>query len=126
MGCRWRCREVTSAHKEVVSWYAPVKVAEETRGWKLTEVVVQMRLVAVGWKADGYAGAVACCSRGRWYLKGATKLELRRWRVTVQVDGARDGEVLVSGAWLWQKSQNLEEEGEDTWWRGQTGQAFGK
>ena len=66
---------------------------------ELTEVVVQMRLVAVDWKADGYTGAVACCSRGRWYLRGAraTQLGLRRWGVTVQVDGAMGGEVLVSG-----------------------------
>ena len=53
-------------------------------------------------------------------------MELRRWRVTVQVDGARDGEVLVSGTWLWQKSQNLEEEGEDTWWRKQASAEFGR
>ena len=88
--------------------------------------MVQMRLVAVGWQADGYAGAVACCSRAKWYLKSATKLELRRWRVTVQIDGARDGEVLVSGTWLWQKSQNLEEEAEDTWWRKQASAEMGR
>ena len=51
-------------------------------------------------------------------MKGATKLELRRWRVTVQTDGARDAEVLVSGTWLWRESQDLAAEAEDTWWRG--------
>ena len=98
----------------------------ETREWKETEVGVQMRLVAVGWRADGYAGAVACCSRAKWYLKSVMKLELRRWRVPVQIGGARDGEVLVSGAWLWQQSQSLEEEAGDTWWRKQASAEMGR
>ena len=59
-------------------------------------------------------------------MKSIMKLELRRWRVTVQIDGARDGEVLVSGAWLWRKSQNLEEEAEDTWWRKQASAEMGR
>ena len=37
------------AQKEVVGWYVPFKVVAETRAWKQTDVVVQMRLVAVGW-----------------------------------------------------------------------------
>ena len=59
-------------------------------------------------------------------MKSIMKLELRRWRVTVQIDGARDVEVLVSGAWLWRKSQNLEEEAEDTWWRKQASAEMGR
>ena len=114
------------AQRGVVGWYVPFKVVAETREWKETEVGVQMRLVAVGWRADGYAGAVACCSRAKWYLKSVMKLELRRWRVTVQIGGARDGEVLVSGAWLWQQSQSLEEEAGDTWWRKQASAEMGR
>ena len=49
----------------MVGWYAPVEVVDEARGWEKMDVVVQMRLVAVGWKADGYTGAVARCSRSR-------------------------------------------------------------
>ena len=45
--------------ERVVGWYAPVEVVDGTRLWREVEVGVQMRLVAVGWKAEGYNGAVA-------------------------------------------------------------------
>ena len=59
-------------------------------------------------------------------MKGATKLEVRRWKVTVQVDGARNGEILVSGTRLWQESQDLKERVKDTWWRRQTSAELGR
>ena len=37
------------------------------------------------------------------YLEGAVKQELRRWEVSVQVEGARNGELLVGGSRLWQE-----------------------
>ena len=53
----------------MVGWYAPVRVVDETKLWREMEAVVQMRLVAVSWGADGYSGAVACCSKSRWHLE---------------------------------------------------------
>ena len=70
----------------VVGWYAPVEVLDETGLWRGVEAVVQMRLVAVGWKVEGYNGAVAC-SRGRWYLKGTTMHAFSRWKVSLQAGG---------------------------------------
>ena len=35
--------------EQVVGWYAPVEVVDETKLWKKVEATVRMRLVAVGW-----------------------------------------------------------------------------
>ena len=39
--------------KQMVGWYALVEMVDETRLWRKVEAMVRMRLVAVGWRADG-------------------------------------------------------------------------
>ena len=56
-------------------------------------------------------------------MMATTKKEVRRWKVMVNVDEEGSEELSVGGTRIWQEWSKLEEQGLDTWWRGQVDEA---
>jgi hypothetical protein len=99
-----------------VGWYAPVRVQDESMGRrKGTVVQVWMVLVAVGWDAGQYTGAVGRAGQQTWRLEGMRRQQLRRM-VVRQVE-AEDSVELVAGGELLEEWDGAGDRHEDTEWR---------
>ena len=105
---------------EVVGWYLPVMVEDERFNKAGVRVSVQMRRVAVGMSAGGYAQAARVSSRREWCKHEMDRREL----VAItgeQVQADRKSVVLVEGQEVWhawsQGGGEAQVRNETEWWK---------